>query len=43
MGVHPGLGLGADVDELEQHPLPLVSAHMTPMFTSAHICQAWEC
>lgn len=22
MGVHPGLGLGADVDELEQHPSP---------------------
>lgn len=41
--VHPGLGLGADVDELKQDPLPSVSVHVTPVLTSAHICQAWEC
>lgn len=38
VGLHPGLGLGADMDELEQHPLP--SVRMTQTLTSAHICQA---
>lgn len=40
VGLHPGLGLGADMDELEQHPLPSVHAHVTQTLTSAHICQA---
>lgn len=43
MGVHPGLGLGADMDELEQDLLPSVSVHVTPVLTSAHSCQAWKC
>lgn len=35
LGVHAGLGLGADGDELELHLLPSVSALLTPVFTSA--------
>lgn len=34
---HHGLGLGVDVDELEQYLLLLVHACLMQMLTSAHI------
>lgn len=40
-GRRPGLGLGADADEPEQHPLLLLLARVTQMLTSGRVCRAW--